>query len=312
MPEFSKKEIKHNAYKIAVGLIIYHVILLLIVLWDMLSYVFSNYGNADTETLLEEASQGAVSMMIGILIGIIFLSLFLGKNISVSEIFRSDKKMTASSFFRILCIFMGVQFFITIYSSVLELFFNSFGFTIMGDIEQATETSHTVSMFLYASLAAPIAEELIYRGIILERLKKYGKLYAIVLSSFLFAIMHMTITQNEFAFCVGLILGYVAMEYSIKWSVVLHVINNFVLAELMSIFSSGLTEDLLGIIQFSIFFLAFTAGCVILFRHRHSIRAYIEENRTEKNYYRYTFASKALLIYLVYALLTTLMGIQPL
>ena len=72
----------------------------------------------------------------------------------------------------------------------------------------------------------PIAEEIVYRGFVMNILKPYGKHFAIVCSAIIFGIMHANIHQIFFAILVGLVLGYVAMEYSLKWAVALHIFNN--------------------------------------------------------------------------------------
>ena len=67
-----------------------------------------------------------------------------------------------------------------------------------------------------------------FRGIIQKPLEKYGKMLAIVVSSLLFAIYHGNIIQGIYAFICGLLLGFVASEYSLKYSVILHVFNNLI------------------------------------------------------------------------------------
>ena len=71
-------------------------------------------------------------------------------------------------------------------------------------------------------------EEILFRGVVLKPLEKYGKLLAIVISSLLFAIYHGNIIQGIYAFICGLLLGFVASEYSLKYSVILHIFNNLI------------------------------------------------------------------------------------
>ncbi|MEN0007092.1 MAG: type II CAAX endopeptidase family protein [Bacteroidota bacterium] len=70
--------------------------------------------------------------------------------------------------------------------------------------------SGNVYMFLAAVIAAPIFEELIFRGVILNGLlRNYNHWYAIALSSFLFGIAHLNPWQFIVAFLLGLFLGWV-------------------------------------------------------------------------------------------------------
>ncbi|MBK1813518.1 CPBP family intramembrane metalloprotease [Clostridium sp. YIM B02505] len=79
-----------------------------------------------------------------------------------------------------------------------------------------------------AVVIAPIQEEFVNRGIILNGLaKKYSSKVALILSSLIFAAMHMNIPQGINAFLLGLILGYVYLKTkSILLTTLCHAINN--------------------------------------------------------------------------------------
>ncbi len=60
-------------------------------------------------------------------------------------------------------------------------------------------------------LLPAVFEEFLFRGFILNSLKKYGNFMALVLSSLLFALMHSTAMQLPFAFICGISLAYIAL-----------------------------------------------------------------------------------------------------
>jgi len=76
------------------------------------------------------------------------------------------------------------------------------------------------------TVIGPILEEIIFRGAILRHLEPYGVNFAIVTQALLFGIYHLNLYQGPFAFLMGLILGYVALRFSIKWAILLHIANN--------------------------------------------------------------------------------------
>lgn len=84
--------------------------------------------------------------------------------------------------------------------------------------DSIAESSVTVSMWLYVGLVAPICEEVLFRGVLMKELKPLGKNFAIVTSAMVFGLFHDDVVQGTFAFLFGLILGFVAMEYSLVWS----------------------------------------------------------------------------------------------
>ena len=90
----------------------------------------------------------------------------------------------------------------------------------------------TPIMLFYGILLGPFAEELVFRGVIMNGLRRFGRVFAIITSSLLFGFMHGSLVQGLFGFISGLVLGYLAMEYGLVWSLLVHMLNNA--------FSSGL------------------------------------------------------------------------
>lgn len=70
-------------------------------------------------------------------------------------------------------------------------------------------------------------EELLFRGLILDRLKRFGRLKAIIISALLFSLMHQHPAQLFYTFILGAFLGYMALESGSIWGgIILHFINN--------------------------------------------------------------------------------------
>lgn len=81
---------------------------------------------------------------------------------------------------------------------------------------------------LMAVVAAPILEEFLCRGIILESLRaRYGVIAAWLVSSIFFAVIHLHPAMVVNAFVVGLILAYICIRSSSLFpGIVLHAFNN--------------------------------------------------------------------------------------
>lgn len=96
-------------------------------------------------------------------------------------------------------------------------------------IEEVIRNSPFIPMFLATVIAAPVVEELIFRGLIFNRLNRYlGKGWALVLSSLIFGITHMNIVQGTYAFVVGFLLGYLYLKYKTIWApIIAHFGFNF-------------------------------------------------------------------------------------
>jgi membrane protease YdiL (CAAX protease family) len=75
----------------------------------------------------------------------------------------------------------------------------------------------------------PIVEEMLFRGVVLQSLKRYGEGFAIVVSAFFFALYHGNLIQIVFAFLAGLALGFVVVRTgSLLPSILIHCVNNAV------------------------------------------------------------------------------------
>ncbi|MDX9846432.1 MAG: type II CAAX endopeptidase family protein [Tenuifilaceae bacterium] len=101
------------------------------------------------------------------------------------------------------------------------------------------------NIFSIATLVilAPIFEELIFRGIILNGLlKRYSPLLSIVVSSLLFAAVHLNPWQFVSAFILGLFIGWVYLRTkSILLAIIIHAFNNFaaILPEILGFTTSA-------------------------------------------------------------------------
>ena len=73
---------------------------------------------------------------------------------------------------------------------------------------------------------APILEEIVFRGVIMNNLKKYGIKIAIIVNSILFGVSHSNINMIIPAILTGIIFSYIAYKYSLKYSILLHFLLN--------------------------------------------------------------------------------------
>lgn len=76
-------------------------------------------------------------------------------------------------------------------------------------------------------ITGPILEEILFRGIILKNMEKYGKMSAVFISAICFTIFHFNFLQIVTTFLIGILLGILTIETdSIKPEVIAHILNN--------------------------------------------------------------------------------------
>lgn len=84
-------------------------------------------------------------------------------------------------------------------------------------------------LFFLLTVIAPVFEEFIFRGAVMELLKPYGSGLAVFVSAFCFGIYHGNFQQFFYAFALGICLGYIAYATgSLFCSTVLHAMFNAV------------------------------------------------------------------------------------
>lgn len=82
--------------------------------------------------------------------------------------------------------------------------------------------------FLVMVLLAPVAEELIFRKLLVDRVCAYGESTAILLSGFLFALFHGNLNQFAYAFTIGLFLAFLYVKTGrVLYPILLHMAINF-------------------------------------------------------------------------------------
>ena len=247
--------------------------------------------------------------LLAIAMGLVMLLLWKKPSYFRQIIFVQGKKMTGRDFLLITVIFLVGQQLFQWWYLLLEWISNLLGVSLDAILESGNVDTHSVPMYLYACLLGPVAEEILFRGLVLRSLQPYGKKFAIVVSSLLFGLFHGNLMQAPFAFVVGLVMGYVAMEYHIGWAVALHLINNLVFADLLPRILAFLPQGADDLIL-TVFLLVCTlAAVVILILRWREIRDYWKENPTEKGTYSAFFRAPAMIVFLILTVPIMLMAL---
>ena len=244
-------------------------------------------------------------------VGLLFLFCWKEDRFWKESVLASHGRMTVGVFAVLACLCMAAQLVNSLWIAGLELVMNQFDRSVMDILESVSGQSDTFSMFLYASILAPVSEELIFRGYILQTLRPYGKKFAIVLSAFLFGIFHGNLLQTPYAFLMGLVLGYVTVEYHIGWAVALHVFNNLVLADLLTRLTGGLSEQASEAVSLVLLGGAAIAAGVVLIVKRKRIGEYIRSDWMDRRCVKCFFTNSGVIVLMALMALNvlTVMGL---
>ena len=166
--------------------------------------------------------------------------------------FKVNKKLNITDIVTYFALIYGINIFLNLILSAINIEGQKF------IVQRPIYTD-----IIYAICIAPILEEIVFRGVLMTYLKKYGIQTAIIVSSLFFGISHYNIYMIIPAFFIGVVLAYVSYKYSIKYSILLHILLNIVANMFKIVFVlKGPKEifPLLGIIFISLFVL-----CLIFF-----------------------------------------------
>ena len=213
----------------------------------------------------------------------------------------------------IIVLLLGCQFVFNQVANIFEVALNVIGFSAKKEVELATVGHHSIMYFLYAAFMGPLVEELVMRGGIAYRLQKYGKVFSIIFSAIVFGFFHMNFVQGVFAFLVGIMLAYIAIEYSFGWAVFFHVLNNFGFNLILGTFMTSMVgEAQAETISLTIMSIAAVASVILLGMFRKQIVQYVQENRTAKGTFKVAFSSVLGGVFFIICIIVALLGLQPL
>lgn len=115
---------------------------------------------------------------------------------------------------------------------------------IVSDSMMVTDMPTALLKFFQLAVIAPVLEELLLRGMVMEKLRPYGNGFAIFLSALLFGLMHANFEQFFYAAALGVFLGYIAISTrSIITTTIMHAMFNSISGVLMLISTDQSVRD---------------------------------------------------------------------
>lgn len=269
-----RRDIGSYGWALVIYYILMNVCVLAAVFLDMVyrSVQMISQGNYTgmVEMDLDAVMGNGWGYLIACALALIFIRMWKGREFCKS-LWKEEKPMTPLAFLGLTCVFISGQLVFQLGASFQEMILNSFGLSVLEAMELATGFSDTFSMFLYSCLAAPVIEEIVFRGVVLRGLERYGRGFALLISSVFFGLFHGNIIQSPYAFVVGLVLGYVTLEYHICWAMLMHMINNLVLGDMIPRLTQWMRESGTAAVTQTVVIAFAVVAAVVLIRKRQQI-----------------------------------------
>lgn len=194
------------------------------------------------------------------------------------------KKLKPMQFIVIFFICTSVMYitnFFSVFLTFLIALLKGGSFLDLNPLTDVMIDSNLIFRVLYAALAAPIIEEIIFRKLLLNKLRRYGDIPAILLSAIAFGLFHMNVAQMFYATALGIIFAYVAIRTnSIRYNILLHILVNS-MGVVIAPFATK-QNVVFSMILVAWVFTCITLGLVLLILNIKKIRLYRIQKPLEK------------------------------
>ena len=170
-------------------------------------------------------------------------------------------------------------FLLLFWQLLFSLLFSVTGYQpVTNDVVTPVTLTGLVLYFILLAVLPPIFEEIAFRGILMQSLRRFGDGFALLVSALLFGLFHLNMIQAPYAFLLGLWFGYLVLRTGSLWiSMVLHACVNFS-AGVMSIFMNGMGEETLILVNLVYIVFWITTGVAsvlfLILRARGPLRLY--------------------------------------
>ncbi|MEG1475792.1 MAG: CPBP family intramembrane glutamic endopeptidase [Longicatena sp.] len=237
-------------------------------------------GVINSENMLKEPNDFVMNIVSGIAIitSTIFVVKWFSRSSQLKIVVRNkEKKYPIKRMLYFTLLAMGISSLVSYLFAGVQYLLEPTGlvFTTQS-FELDTSLANNIVQILLVCVVAPIFEEYLFRGYILGTLKKYGTVFAIVISAFVFSLMHGNLVQSLPTFFIGIVLAYVTIESgSLLPAICIHFINNtFAITELNYINSNQICFAIFTLIEIGLLVFA----VIVIWRNRNKIKAYKDEN----------------------------------
>lgn len=170
------------------------------------------------------------------------------------------EKISYQDFIVMFLISMGATYIFNMLSIAINYFIGLIRKTeIINPLSEMLGSSSLVPIIIFTVIIGPIIEEIIFRGVILDKLRGYGDKRAIFFTAITFALFHGNLSQFFYALALGLIFGYITIKTNtILYSVILHIGVNLFGTTIMPALSLSQTELLNNLAVLVIYFFMIT------------------------------------------------------
>lgn len=197
---------------------------------------------------------------------------------------REDKKLGVWEIVKFCFISYSLMYIFNFLTNIFIILISIFkGSEVVNPLQNIIEGSSLILTLIFVGILSPIIEEMMFRGIMLNKLRRYGDKVAIVTTALLFGLFHANFSQFFYATVLGLIFAYVTLKTgTIKYSIILHIFVNMMGSFIIPlIIGDGSNLVAYGCVLFLVLLISIV-GLVLLIKDRKNISLLDGEVKLEK------------------------------
>lgn len=221
-----KKSMRQTFSHIGASLALYEIFVALLIL--IISFVLTYFFKLTFEGEAAIALNWLLTFLCQHVMGFLFL-VFLMNLKKPLPIERKKKKISLKEAIIIGLMSLGVMHIGSMISNIFSVFFEkATNSELVNSVSQMISQTNVFITIAVVVIIGPIIEEIVYRKMVLDRIRIYGEKYAVIFSSILFALAHGNFFQVFYSFGLGCIFGYLYIKTNnIKITIALHIFLNF-------------------------------------------------------------------------------------
>ncbi len=176
---------------------------------------------------------------------------------------REEENLTFGGFIK----FFLISYFIMVLLNLFTMGFlwivgNFKGSDVVNPLENVISNSSVLATIIFAGILSPIIEEVLFRGVMLNKLRTYGDKIAIITTALLFGLFHENFSQFFYAVGLGMIFACVTLKTgTIKYSIGIHIMINM----MGSVIGTQVLNSTIATMIFGIVVWVFVIAGLILF-----------------------------------------------
>ncbi len=161
--------------------------------------------------------------------------------------------MNAGLFLRALVVCFPIMYAGNYIGSFINLFLQFITDLPAGNpVESLAASESGFFKILILVVLGPLMEELLFRKLLIDRLRGYGERLAVLASALLFGLFHGNFAQFFYAFGLGLVFGYLYLRSrQLRWSLLLHMFINFIGGVVAPAMVTSSVTDAASLLDFS-------------------------------------------------------------